>query len=67
VVRLGGLLTDVGLDLVDAVGVVYADIGSGSFWVGAAESYCGLLASSGLLPVEIVEGWQASPSGRRRG
>jgi ubiquinone/menaquinone biosynthesis C-methylase UbiE len=53
------LLPDVGLELVDAVGVLYADIGSGSFWVGAAESYGGLLARSGLLPAEVVEGWQA--------
>jgi ubiquinone/menaquinone biosynthesis C-methylase UbiE len=52
------LLTDVGLDLVEADGALYADIGTSSFWVGASESYGGLLARSGLLPVEIVEGWR---------
>lgn len=52
------LLVDVGLDLVEADGALYADIGTGSFWVGASESYSRLLISSGLLAAEIVEAWQ---------
>jgi SAM-dependent methyltransferase len=53
------LLTETGLELVEADGSLYADIGSSSFWVGAAESYGGLLAHSGLLPEETVDSWQA--------
>lgn len=53
------LLTETGLELVEADGALYADIGSSSFWVGAAESYGGLLARSGLLPERTVDSWQA--------
>jgi SAM-dependent methyltransferase len=53
------LLHEADLDLVAADGVVYADIGTGGFWVNAAEAYAALLERSGLLTVEIVDGWRA--------
>jgi SAM-dependent methyltransferase len=53
------LLRDVGLDLVEGDGTLYADIGSGSFWVSATESYGALLARSGLLPQDVVDDWRA--------
>ena len=43
------LVADAGLELVDAAGSLYANIGSGRFWLAAAESYGPLLARSGLL------------------
>jgi SAM-dependent methyltransferase len=53
------LLQQAGLDLVSADGAVYADIGTGSFWANAAEAYAAVLGRSGLLPMEVVEGWRA--------
>ncbi len=53
------LLQEARLDLVAAEGAVYADIGTGRFWANAAEAYGALLARSGLLPLEVVEGWRA--------
>jgi ubiquinone/menaquinone biosynthesis C-methylase UbiE len=53
------LLQKAGLDLVSAEGAVYADIGTGNFWLNAAGAYAALLARSGLLPVEVVEDWRA--------
>jgi ubiquinone/menaquinone biosynthesis C-methylase UbiE len=53
------LLRETGLELVEAEGVLYANIGSSRFWVGAAESYGVLLARSGLLPQALVDDWQA--------
>jgi hypothetical protein len=38
------LLTGTGLETVDAEGALYADIGTSSFWAGAAASYGGPLA-----------------------
>ena len=38
---------------------MYANVGSGSFWAGAAESYGALLARSGLLAEDVVERWRA--------
>ena len=43
------LVAEAGLELVDAEGTLYANIGSGRFWLAAAESYGPLLARSGLL------------------
>lgn len=40
----------------NAMSLVHANIGSGSFWAGAAESYGALLARSGLLPEDVVDG-----------
>jgi ubiquinone/menaquinone biosynthesis C-methylase UbiE len=53
------LLRETGLELVEAEGVLYANIGSSHFWVGAAESYGVLLARSGLLPQALVDDWRA--------
>jgi ubiquinone/menaquinone biosynthesis C-methylase UbiE len=53
------LVTETGLDLVEADAALYADIGTSSFWAGAAASYGGLLANSGLLPADIVGSWRA--------
>jgi ubiquinone/menaquinone biosynthesis C-methylase UbiE len=53
------LLRETGLELIEADGTLYADIGSSRFWVGAAESYGGLLARSGLLPPALVDDWRA--------
>ena len=53
------LLRAAGLELVDAEGTLYANIGSSRFWVGAAESYGVLLGRSGLLPEALVEDWRA--------
>ena len=52
------LLQEAGLDLVAADGAVYADIGTGSFWVNAADAYAAVLGRSGLLPAEVVEEWR---------
>ena len=52
------LLREAGLELVGADGALYADIGSGSFWVSAADSYGTLLARSGLLPQAVVDDWR---------
>jgi SAM-dependent methyltransferase len=53
------LLAQAGLELVDAAGTLYADIGAGGFWFGATQSYGALLARSGLLPPAVVEDWRA--------
>ena len=53
------VLHEAGLQLMEADGTLYANIGTGSFWLGACESYGVLLARSGLLPPAIVEEWQA--------
>lgn len=53
------LLGAAGLELIEAEGTLYANIGSSRFWVGAAESYGVLLGRSGLLPQALVDGWRA--------
>lgn len=53
------LLSETGFELVTADAALYANIGSGSFWAGAAESYGTLLARSGLLPEDMVDSWRA--------
>ena len=53
------LLRETGLELIEADGTLYANIGSSRFWVGAAESYGVLLARSGLLPPALVDDWRA--------
>ena len=55
------LLRETGLELIEADGTLYANIGSSRFWVGAAESYGVLLARSGLLPPALVDDWRAFP------
>ena len=53
------LLREAGLALTEAVGALYANIGDGSFWANAADSYGMVLARSGLLPHDVVDGWRA--------
>ena len=53
------LLPAAGLELVEADGALYANIGTGQFWPAAAESYGPLLARSGLLPQATVDDWRA--------
>jgi SAM-dependent methyltransferase len=53
------LLSEIGLTLTAAEGALYANLGSGTFWAGAAESYGALLARSGLLAAEVVDRWRA--------
>jgi ubiquinone/menaquinone biosynthesis C-methylase UbiE len=53
------LVAEAGLELVDAEGALYADIGHGGFWLAAAESYGPLLARSGLLAEEVADEWRA--------
>ena len=51
-------MAEAGLELIDAEGTLYANIGSGRFWLAAAESYGPLLARSGLLAQEIADEWR---------
>ena len=53
------LLPAAGLELMEAEGTLYADIGSSRFWVAATESYGALLGRSGLLPHAVVDDWRA--------
>jgi len=53
------LLPAVGLEVVDAHGVLYANIGSGLFWPNAAQAYSAVLRRSGALPLAVIEEWQA--------
>jgi ubiquinone/menaquinone biosynthesis C-methylase UbiE len=53
------LLREAGLELEEAAGTLYSDIGTGSFWAGAAEAYGALLGRSALLAEPIIEAWRA--------
>jgi ubiquinone/menaquinone biosynthesis C-methylase UbiE len=53
------LLTEAGLELVEADGTLYPNIGGGRFWASAAESYGVLLARSGQLAEPVVDDWRA--------
>lgn len=54
-----GLLRQAGLELDDAHGELYGNIGAGTFWANAAESYGALLAGSGLLAADVVDDWRS--------
>ena len=56
------LLHEAGLELVDGVGALYANVGSGRFWANAVEAYSVVLSRSGLLPPDVVEDWRAFQS-----
>jgi hypothetical protein len=52
------LLQGTGLELVEADGTLYANIGSSRFWVGAAESYgvlLGVLVAPASTYVDMVD------------
>ena len=53
------LLSEAELELVEADGALYANIGRGAFWASAAESYGVLLARTGLMPQAVVDDWRA--------
>src|SRR5256712_1301721 len=57
------LLRDLGLRLLAAQPNLYAEVGTGHFFAGAAESYGPLVAAAGALPAQDVERWLA---GHRR-
>lgn len=56
------LLREAGLELHEASGSIYANIGSGRFWANAVESYAAFLARSGFLPQATIEDWRAYQS-----
>jgi ubiquinone/menaquinone biosynthesis C-methylase UbiE len=53
------LLPEVGLEVVEATGHVYADIGRGGFFANMAESYGTILAETGLLPAADIDEWRS--------
>jgi SAM-dependent methyltransferase len=53
------LLHDAHLEVIEAEGTLYANIGRGAFWLSATESYGALLDRSGLLPHDVIEEWRA--------
>jgi SAM-dependent methyltransferase len=52
------LLREAELELVSGSGVLYANVGSGSFFANMTESFGAVLARSGLLPASVVKEWQ---------
>lgn len=66
--ELPRLLRRAGLELVEAQAHVYAEIGTGRFFLGQAEAFVPLVGRAGLLPAEQVQSWldeqrQASAQG----
>jgi len=57
--ELPRLLPKAGLRLTGALSHVYAEAGSSSFMLNAAETYGPLVASKGLLPAADVDAWLA--------
>ncbi|MGK5110656.1 hypothetical protein [Geodermatophilus sp. CPCC 205506] len=53
------LLQAADLELVEADGVLYADVGSGDFWPNAAETYGVVLKRFGRIPPDAADRWQA--------
>ena len=53
------LLPQAGLARAATLGFVYADVGRGAFFPGAAETYAPLVARAGLLPQAAVDRWLA--------
>jgi SAM-dependent methyltransferase len=56
------LLQVAGLEAVHAEGVLYANIGAGSFWANAAEAYGVVLTRLGLLTPAVADNWRAFQS-----
>ncbi|HEY3082595.1 MAG TPA: methyltransferase domain-containing protein, partial [Chloroflexota bacterium] len=52
-------LREAGLELLAAPGWVYAEVGSGRFWLGFIDSYGPMVRRSGLLAPEMVDAWVA--------
>jgi hypothetical protein len=53
------LLQRAGLDLVDVLAFVYADIGPGGFFLNAAENFVPIVARAGMVLPEAIESWLA--------
>ncbi len=53
------LLRQAGLEIVEASGYAYADIGTGGFFANFVDAYGPLLAGSGLVPDEAVARWRS--------
>ena len=53
------LLRQARLELVEANGALYANIGSGAFWANAAEAYSAVMSRSAQLAPAVVEEWRA--------
>jgi SAM-dependent methyltransferase len=51
------LLHEAGLELVETMPHVYAEVGTGVFFLGAAEAYGPLVAQAGLIAQERVDVW----------
>ena len=51
------LLSQAGLTLEETIPHIYTEVGTGSFFLGAAETYAPLIAQAGLLPADQVENW----------
>jgi hypothetical protein len=51
-------LRQVGLELVEVTAHAYADIGTGRFFANMVETYGAILADTGSLPADEVEGWR---------
>ena len=52
------LLPEAGLEIVEASGALYADIGIGAFWTNAAAAYSAVMQQSGRLPPAVIEDWR---------
>ncbi len=53
------LLSQAGLTLEETIPHIFTEVGTGSFFLGAAETYAPLIAQAGLLPEDQVEDWLA--------
>ena len=53
------LLSQAGLTLEETIPHIFTEVGTGSFFLGAAETYAPLIAQAGLLPADQVENWLA--------
>jgi ubiquinone/menaquinone biosynthesis C-methylase UbiE len=53
------ILRAVGLEMTEAEGRLYPNIGGGTFWTNAAEAYGTVLARSDLLPRAVIDDWRA--------
>lgn len=51
------LLYQAGLTLEETTPHIYTEVGTGNFFLGAAETYAPLIAQAGLLPADQVENW----------
>ncbi|MDH3826390.1 MAG: methyltransferase domain-containing protein [Desulfobacterales bacterium] len=53
------LLSQAALTLEETIPHIFTEVGTGSFFLGAAETYAPLIAQAGLLPADQVENWLA--------